>query len=152
MKRGLIHITISLERQHPKRSAVDGPVQNQTNNWRAGPLEISQIVALRGVVLIGTANSKGETLPRFDDTRRFPTRGPFGSYRTVRPSGLRHLDCLAEFVRYGEQSSSWKSALLALYWAAGRLFPEPSMMMSPSVVETNHSHIRRRCFKTTSKA
>jgi hypothetical protein len=35
--------------------------------------------------------------------------------------------------------------------AAGRLLSEPSMTVSPSVVETRHSHLRRRFFKTTSK-
>ena len=53
--------------------------------------------------------------------------------------------------RYGADSSSRKSALSALYLAAGRLLSEPCMTTSPSVVHTRHRHVRLRFFKSFSK-
>jgi hypothetical protein len=53
--------------------------------------------------------------------------------------------------RYGADSSSRKSALSALYLAAGRLLSEPSMTTAPSVVQTRHRHVRPRFFNTNSK-
>ena len=88
MKRGLIHITISLKRQHPKCSAVGGLVQNQTNNWCAVPIETIEISRLVGC-----------SAHRNSQFQRFPTPGPFGGYRTVRPSDLRHQNFRAEIVR-----------------------------------------------------
>jgi hypothetical protein len=53
--------------------------------------------------------------------------------------------------RYGADSSSRKSALSALYLAAGRLISEPFMTTAPSVVHTHHRHVRPRFFKANSK-
>jgi hypothetical protein len=54
--------------------------------------------------------------------------------------------------RYGAQSISWKSALLALYRASPRLASEPRTMTSPSAEHTFHFHFPRRRFsKNASK-
>jgi len=45
--------------------------------------------------------------------------------------------------------SNRKSALFALYLAAGRLLSEPRIMTSPVVVHTRHFHVRPRFFKST---
>jgi hypothetical protein len=58
---------------------------------------------------------------------------------------------LSRIDRYGADCNSKKSALSALYLAAGRLLSEPCMTTSPSEVHTLQLHFRLRLFKTTSK-
>jgi len=53
--------------------------------------------------------------------------------------------------RYGADSKSRKSALSALYLAAGRLPSEPCMTTAPSVVQTHHRHVRPRFLKANLK-
>jgi len=53
--------------------------------------------------------------------------------------------------RYGADDSSRKSALSALYLAAGRLVSEPIMTTSPSEVDTDHLHFRPRFVRAISK-
>jgi len=70
--------------------------------------------------------------------------GPSGGVR-----GFRGMLTLID--RYGADDSSRKSALSALYFAAGRLVSEPVMMTSPSEVDTDHFHFRPRFVSASSK-
>jgi hypothetical protein len=66
--------------------------------------------------------------------------------------GLAYWSCLAFSSGKGPKSSSWKSALSALYPAARRLISKPRAMTSPSAEHTFHLHApRRRLCKIASK-
>ncbi|WGS03194.1 hypothetical protein MTX26_35140 (plasmid) [Bradyrhizobium sp. ISRA443] len=59
---------------------------------------------------------------------------------SLEPNGSRE--------RYGALSSNRRSALLASY-LADRLLLDPVMTSAPSVVQTDHDHLRPRRFKKT---
>jgi hypothetical protein len=75
----------------------------------------------------------------------YPQAAPLHGVERVRLSGRIFVLCERSGLidRYGAQSISCESALLALYRASPRLASEPRTMTSPSAEHTFHFHFPR---------